>query len=245
MQSQTTPFSAQRITEVQESGCIPHGREFYSLTQFSPWNEVANTYSLFSPSLSNPFFSSFITQEIIPTIPVIYCYIANDTKFCGLKQQQSFMLLMHRQLCQGLVGQLLFAPHCQLGQLNWGPRIHLQDGAFRARCWCWGSPGAFSWGTQFSSSGPLHVAPWTFSEQDGRVPRMFQKVQRESQGSLGHHRSPESHCQLQHLLGLGNLRLSLLYHYPLPPPPLYGRLACTVSNFTVKEQWQTFRTPWN
>ena len=100
-----------------------------SFTQFSPWNEVANPSSLFSSVLL-----SFLRRLRKNTISVIHRYTANYTEFSGFKQQKSFISLMYQQLAQGLVGQLLSAACCQLGQLNWGWRIHFQDGLLRARC---------------------------------------------------------------------------------------------------------------
>jgi len=98
----------------------------------------------------------------------------------------------------------------------------------------WGFPGAVSWGTQFPC-GPLQETPWTFSEQAGRIPRMFQKIQGGAQDI------PEP----QNLIATAFIwpRKFVAFFNPSSPP--HWRWACSVSNFTVKEQWQTFRTPWN
>ena len=153
---------------------------------------------------------------------------------CGLKQQQSFTLLMQQQSCQGLVGQLFFASHGYLGPFSWSLRILFLDGTLGMRCWYWGFPGAVSWGTQFPC-GPLHEIPWTFSEQAGRIPRMFRKIQRGAQDT------PEP----QYLVATAFTwpRKFVALFNPSSSP--YWRWACSVSNFTAKEQWQTFRTPWN
>ena len=98
----------------------------------------------------------------------------------------------------------------------------------------WGFPGTVSWGTQFPC-GPLQETPWTFSEQAGRIPRMFQKIQGGAQDI------PEP----QNLIAIAFTwpRKFVAFFNPSSPP--YWRWGCSVSNFTAKEQWQTFRTPWN
>ena len=113
---------------------------------------------------------------------------------------------MQQQSCQGLVGQLFFAPYGYLGPFSWSLRILFLDGTLGMRCWYWGFPGAVSWGTQFPC-GPLQETPWTFSEQAGRIPRMFQKIQGGAQNT------PEPQNLIATaLLGLGSLWLSLIHH---------------------------------
>ena len=116
--------------------------------KFSPENKVANTSSLFSPLLCLSLLSFLHhLRKKVSTIPVIYCYIANETTFCGLKQQQSFILLMQQQ---GLVGQLFFAPHGYLESaphgFNWSLRILFPDGAPGMRCCYTGASQALSAG---------------------------------------------------------------------------------------------------
>ena len=183
--------------------------EFYSFMKFSPENKVANTSSLFSPLLHLSLLSFLHhLRKKVSTITVIYCYITNETTLCGLKQQQSFILLMQQQ---GLVGQLFFAPHGYLEPsphgFSWSLRILFLDGALGTRCCYTGASQALSAGELSSLVDLSKRLLGLFQNRLGG----FQECSKRSRGELRTSRNPRISL-LQHLFGLGSLWLSLIHH---------------------------------
>lgn len=83
----------------------------------------------------------------------------------------------------------------------------------------------------------FRAAPWTFSG--------WPELQECSKRSRGMLKAPEDTAEAQNLIATAfTWSRKFVASFNWSPPP-HGRWACSMSKFTVTEQWQNFRTPCN